>query len=272
MPAPIWTGAIPSRRITPITRRSMTSCTIRSAGSPAISISRTMPGSRSTRASASWRPTISRRRARSFASRRHRPTVSVSSRAHSSSGRATWIHQDYQVAGLADNLSVNGHPGTLWLTQQHRVDKDYAVFGEASYDILPKLTATVGGRAFIYDNTLEGFFGFGRDPNGPPYTRGGQFADGGRRMLHDHGGAAARQSDGHAAARDRRGWAVYEPGAVFGRRTDAARGERAGGDLPVQPDLEAGGRRAAVRHRVTRVPTGRDQPAGRMSHPMRRTS
>ena len=83
------------------------------------------------------------------------------------------IHQDYQVAGLADNLSVNGHPGTLWLTQQHRVDKDYAVFGEASYDILPKLTATVGGRGYIYDNTLIGFFGFGRDPNGPPYNAAG---------------------------------------------------------------------------------------------------
>ncbi len=30
------------------------------------------------------------------------------------------IHQDYQVPGLADNVSVNGHPGTLWLTQQDR--------------------------------------------------------------------------------------------------------------------------------------------------------
>ncbi len=87
------------------------------------------------------------------------------------------IHQDYQVPGLADTLSVNGHPGTLWLTQQHRVDKDYAMFGEASYDITPKLTATVGGRGFIYDNSLIGFFGFGRDPaNGydtTPYNAAG---------------------------------------------------------------------------------------------------
>lgn len=83
------------------------------------------------------------------------------------------IHQDYQVPGLADTLSVNGHPGTLWLTQQHRVDKDYAVFGEASYDIVPTLTATAGGRAYIYDNSLIGFFGFGRDPNGPPYNAAG---------------------------------------------------------------------------------------------------
>ncbi|MEO7689950.1 MAG: TonB-dependent receptor [Sphingomonas sp.] len=87
------------------------------------------------------------------------------------------IHQDYQVAGLAPALSVNGSPGTLWLTQQHRVDKDYAMFGEASFDILPNLTLTGGGRAFIYDNTLIGFFGFGRNPgNGysdsPPNAAG----------------------------------------------------------------------------------------------------
>jgi outer membrane receptor protein involved in Fe transport len=71
------------------------------------------------------------------------------------------IHQDYEVPGLAPDVSVTGHPGTLWLTQQYRVDRDYAMFGEASYDILPNLTLTAGGRAFIYDNSLIGFFGFG---------------------------------------------------------------------------------------------------------------
>ncbi len=87
------------------------------------------------------------------------------------------IHQDYQVAGLATSLSVNGLPGTLWLTQQHRIDKDYALFGEASFDITPTLTATAGGRAYIYDNSLIGFFGFGRDPAGgfntTPYNAAG---------------------------------------------------------------------------------------------------
>ena len=87
------------------------------------------------------------------------------------------IHQDYQVAGLATSLSVNGSPGTLWLTQQHRVDRDYAMFGEASFDITPKLTVTAGGRGFIYDNSLIGFFGFGRDPTGgyntTPYNAAG---------------------------------------------------------------------------------------------------
>ncbi len=75
------------------------------------------------------------------------------------------IHQDYQVAGLGPLASVNGHPGTLWLTQQHRIDKDYAAFGEVSFDLTDQLTFTGGGRYFKYDNSLIGFFGFGRDPN-----------------------------------------------------------------------------------------------------------
>jgi outer membrane receptor protein involved in Fe transport len=87
------------------------------------------------------------------------------------------IHQDYKVANLDPLLSVNGSPGTLWLTQQFRVDKDYAAFGEASYDILPTLTLTAGGRIYKYDNSLIGFFGFGRTPgngfsDGPPNAAG----------------------------------------------------------------------------------------------------
>jgi outer membrane receptor protein involved in Fe transport len=81
------------------------------------------------------------------------------------------IHQDYKVANLAPQLSVNGQPGTLWLTQQHRVDKDYAAFGELSWDVAPTLTLTAGGRIFKYDNSLIGFFGFGRDP---AFIQGGE--------------------------------------------------------------------------------------------------
>jgi len=74
------------------------------------------------------------------------------------------IHQDYKVTNLAPLLSVNGLPGTLWLTEQHRVDRDYAAFGEVSFDIAPTLTLTAGGRVYSYDNSLVGFFGFGRNP------------------------------------------------------------------------------------------------------------
>jgi outer membrane receptor protein involved in Fe transport len=83
------------------------------------------------------------------------------------------IHQDYKVDNLDPALSVNGFPGTLWLTQQKRVDRDYALFGEASWDIIPKVTLTGGGRLFRYDNSLVGFFGFGRNPDGPPWNAAG---------------------------------------------------------------------------------------------------
>jgi len=83
------------------------------------------------------------------------------------------IRQDYKVAGLADSLSVNGYPGTLWLTQQKRVDRDYAAFGEVAYDIMSNLTLTGGLRYYKFDNSLIGFFGFGRNPNGPPYNAAG---------------------------------------------------------------------------------------------------
>ncbi len=74
------------------------------------------------------------------------------------------IHQDYKIDNLDPLLSVNGLPGTLWLTQQHRVDKDYAAFGEASFDVTPQITLTAGGRWYKFDNSLIGFFGFGRNP------------------------------------------------------------------------------------------------------------
>jgi iron complex outermembrane recepter protein len=83
------------------------------------------------------------------------------------------ITQDYRVPGLAANLSVNGLPGTLWLTKQNRVDEDKALFGEATLDITDKLSVTAGIRAFEYNNTLIGFFGFGRDLAGPPFNAAG---------------------------------------------------------------------------------------------------
>lgn len=83
------------------------------------------------------------------------------------------IDERYIVPNLSAAMSVNGLPGTLWLTKQKRVDRDYAAFGEASFDILPELTLTAGGRLFKYDNTLIGFFGFGRNAAGPPYNAAG---------------------------------------------------------------------------------------------------
>jgi iron complex outermembrane receptor protein len=74
------------------------------------------------------------------------------------------IFQDYIIDNLAPLLSVNGRPGTLWLTKQKRVDRDYALFGEATLDVTSKFAITAGGRVFRYDNSLFGFAGFGRNP------------------------------------------------------------------------------------------------------------
>lgn len=81
------------------------------------------------------------------------------------------ISQDYTIPGgpamndpLASsgpfNQSVPGWPGTIWLTDEERVDRDSAVFGELSYDITSALTINAGLRHWRFDNTLQGFYGF----------------------------------------------------------------------------------------------------------------
>jgi outer membrane receptor protein involved in Fe transport len=76
-----------------------------------------------------------------------------------------YILQNYRIDALNALDSVTGWPQTWWLTDQIRVDRDYAVFGELSYDITQKLTATVGYRFYRYDNSIDGFFGFGATQN-----------------------------------------------------------------------------------------------------------
>ena len=70
------------------------------------------------------------------------------------------IQQRYKIDGLGSQLSVTGWDDTLWLTKQLRVDKDFALFGEFSFDFTEQLTGTVGARYFESDNSLKGFFGF----------------------------------------------------------------------------------------------------------------
>jgi iron complex outermembrane receptor protein len=71
------------------------------------------------------------------------------------------ITQDYQIANLADNLWVTGWQDTWWLTKQQRIDRDYAAFGEATFDITSNLSLLAGLRHFKYDNSLAGFRGYG---------------------------------------------------------------------------------------------------------------
>jgi outer membrane receptor protein involved in Fe transport len=74
------------------------------------------------------------------------------------------VSADYIIAGLGG--ATNGPfivPGTvdnIFLTRAKRVDRDYAVFGEASFDITKKLIVTAGIRGFKVKNTLFGFSGF----------------------------------------------------------------------------------------------------------------
>ena len=70
------------------------------------------------------------------------------------------IFQRYMINGLGEDLSVTGWPDTIWLTQQQRIDKDSAVFGELSFDLTESVTLTGGLRAFKAENSLVGFFGF----------------------------------------------------------------------------------------------------------------
>lgn len=69
------------------------------------------------------------------------------------------IENRYQIQDLAQSLWITGWPTTWWLTDQERIDRDYAVFGELSYELTPKLTATAGLRFFKARNTLAGFYG-----------------------------------------------------------------------------------------------------------------
>ena len=73
------------------------------------------------------------------------------------------IEQHYIIDNLSDALQVPGTVDNIWLTKQLRVDRDYAAFGEASFDVTEKLSLTGGLRVYKYDNSLVGFFGF-RNP------------------------------------------------------------------------------------------------------------
>ncbi|MES2905084.1 MAG: TonB-dependent receptor [Pseudomonadota bacterium] len=70
------------------------------------------------------------------------------------------IIQNYIVDDIADSITVPTTESNIWLTDQKRVDRDYAAFGELAFDITPQLTVTGGGRLYKFDNTLIGFFGF----------------------------------------------------------------------------------------------------------------
>lgn len=76
------------------------------------------------------------------------------------------IEQNYIINNIADVITVPGTDSNIWLTKQLRKDRDYAAFGEVTYDVTDKLTLTGGARLYKYDNSLFGFFGFARGYSG----------------------------------------------------------------------------------------------------------
>ena len=81
------------------------------------------------------------------------------------------IEQNYVIDNLSDLDQVTGTVDDYWLTKQQRIDRDYAVFGQADFDLTDHLTITAGGRYYKFDNTLIGFFGYGP-------TGGNEFSSG----------------------------------------------------------------------------------------------
>jgi len=70
------------------------------------------------------------------------------------------IEQNYIIPDITQDFVVTGTESNIWLTKQLRTDRDYAAFGELTYDLTPKLSLTAGGRYYKFDNSLVGFFGF----------------------------------------------------------------------------------------------------------------
>jgi outer membrane receptor protein involved in Fe transport len=79
------------------------------------------------------------------------------------------IRAAFDLPGLNEGLpygaytiqSVDGQPGTVYLSQQDRTDRDYAIFADGTVDLIPDhLHLSAGIRKFWVENTLYGFFGF----------------------------------------------------------------------------------------------------------------
>jgi outer membrane receptor protein involved in Fe transport len=74
-------------------------------------------------------------------------------------------HADFNINGISnaeESVWINPFPGfgdTIFMRRILRVDRDYAAFGQAEFDVSPTITLTAGLRGFIAKNTLFGFSG-----------------------------------------------------------------------------------------------------------------
>ncbi len=86
--------------------------------------------------------------------------------------------QDFVFPGLDPSLAVTGWQDSWWLSRGERVDRDYAMFANISYDVLSNLTVDGGVRPFRYNNNLREFYGFGLNNAWGAYGNPGQAACG----------------------------------------------------------------------------------------------
>jgi iron complex outermembrane recepter protein len=91
------------------------------------------------------------------------------------------IRAEFRVDHLAEPPeSIGGTPaidgpkdGIIYLSQMDRTDRDYAVFGDVTFDIIPDHLKISGGiRKFWVENTLYGFFGYQSYETTPPPGKG----------------------------------------------------------------------------------------------------
>lgn len=90
---------------------------------------------------------------------RFRYTVGAFYQRQTDNSRDEYLINDLGSSPLY-NYSVTGQNNTLYLTQQERVDRDYALFGDATFDITRQFKISAGIRGFVARNSLFGYFGF----------------------------------------------------------------------------------------------------------------
>jgi len=91
------------------------------------------------------------------------------------------ITQHYIIDDISDDIQVPGTDDNIWYTRQDRIDRDYAAFGELSYDLTDSVTATGGIRVYNYKNSLAGFFGY----NNPGFSSNPVYACQGPAVVAD---------------------------------------------------------------------------------------
>jgi iron complex outermembrane receptor protein len=83
----------------------------------------------------------------------------------------------FNPAGFAPSFSIPGVNGnTIWLTDEERVDRDRAAFGQVVWDITNQWSITGGIRFYHFDNSIQGFYGY--SANYQAYTGFGGYSAG----------------------------------------------------------------------------------------------